>query len=74
MWANIICGSFAVLAAVLACCAARVLLSGSSTSDARQAAWKMLRAVWASVSIAITAGLVKLHDVGLLPWNAGPPP
>jgi len=76
MWATIMFSGFAVLSAALSTAAACIGLRRSSTGEQRDFAWKLFRAAWASGTsgtVTVTAGLVRLHQLGLLDW-AGPPP
>lgn len=66
MLTDVIFGGFALLTAVLACCAARVVLKSQVTEASRAAAWKLFRAVWVAGTVTVTSGVIKLHQAGLI--------
>jgi amino acid transporter len=74
MLATITLGAFAALSAVLSVAAASVVLRRSSTKAQREFAWKLFRASWVSGTVTATAGLVRIHQSGLLDWTAILPP
>ena len=67
MWAIIILGGYAILAAVLAIWSARVCLRQETKPAVREVAYKVFRAAWTTGAITgSTTGLIRLHEAGFL--------
>lgn len=67
MWATVIFGGYAVLAAVFAVWSARVAFHPKTRPDVRVVAFRMFRIVWPTGALSGgTATVLKLHDAGFL--------
>lgn len=67
MWATVILGGYAILAAVLAVWSARVAFRPKTKPEVRTVAFKVFRIVWPTGALSGgTATMLKLHDAGFL--------
>ena len=67
MWALVILGGYAVLAAALAVWSARVCFRDETKPAVRAVAYKVFRAAWTSGAVTGSAtGVLRLHEAGFL--------
>lgn len=67
MWAIVILGGYAALAAALAVWSAHVCFRADTKPAVRKVAYKMFRAAWTSGAVTGSAsGVLRLHEAGFL--------
>ncbi len=67
MWAMVILGGYAALAAVLAVWSARVCFRPDTKPAVREVAYKVFRAAWMSGAVTGSAtGVIRLHEAGFV--------